>query len=153
MHRSERRRNREAAREEKLATDPNLFDLLPSVSFGPKNQPILPGWQFGNVVINYENSSSPEAEREVVSAHSYGRQIGRMMDALCVLIGERETQGDLPKEFTDVLNLHKEIKVIKLKAATRRIEALQSDLKTVKANNPAEYHVMMAALKKLAENG
>ena len=53
-------------------------------------QPINPGWSFGNVInVTSSNSSSPDTEREIVSRHSYGRQIGRMMDAIELLLEER----------------------------------------------------------------
>ena len=47
-------------------------------------QPINPGWSLINVT--YNNSSAPAIERDVLQQHSYGRQIGRLMDALSVLV-------------------------------------------------------------------
>ena len=59
-------------------------------------QPILPGWVFGSVTnVTEQNSSAPETEREIIAAQSYGRQLGRVMDALAVLI------ADLPKAEQD----------------------------------------------------
>jgi len=52
------------------------------------NQPINPGWSFGNITVNNVNSSAPDVERDVVSRHSYGRQIGRLMDAVAALADE-----------------------------------------------------------------
>ena len=49
-------------------------------------QPILPGWP---ITINGINSSAPQTEVEVVQHHSYGRQLGRVADALEALIEER----------------------------------------------------------------
>ncbi|MCP4615127.1 MAG: hypothetical protein GY844_01695, partial [Bradyrhizobium sp.] len=71
-------------------TMPNPLDFFAP----PRNleQPILPGWVFGSVTnITEQNSSAPDTEREIVAAQSYGRQLGRVMDALAVLI------ADLPK--------------------------------------------------------
>src|SRR4051812_4301999 len=44
---------------------------------GPGNlvQPILPGWTLN---INSINSTAPQTEVDVVSKHSYGRQLGRL---------------------------------------------------------------------------
>jgi len=47
------------------------------------NQSILPGWSF--LTINENNSTSPETEQYVLARHSYGRQIGRMMDLVDIL--------------------------------------------------------------------
>ncbi len=47
-------------------------------------QSILPDWSF--MTINENNSSAPGTEQKIVSQDSYGRQIGRMMDVLEVLV-------------------------------------------------------------------
>src|SRR6476469_10970203 len=69
----------------------------PLPSFAPQalNQPILPGWLFANSInVTEENSSSPETEREIVAAHSYGQQLGRIMDVLDELI-RKQPSGSL----------------------------------------------------------
>ena len=66
-------------------------------SFAPQalNQPILPGWLFANSInVTEENSSSPETEQEIVAAHSYGQQLGRIMDVVDELI-RNEPAGSL----------------------------------------------------------
>jgi hypothetical protein len=113
------------------------------------DQPILPAWQFGNVVINYDNSSSPEAEREIVSAQSYGRQIGRLMDAVCVLIAKQENETEGAKALDDLVKLHAQIKDIKLRVAERKIESLRNDLELLKNNRRKEYCTMIEKLKEL----
>jgi hypothetical protein len=130
----------------------SAFNLM---NWAPRSldQPILPGWQFGNVVINYDNSSSPETERQIVSAQSYGRQIGRLMDAVCVLINKQEESREGLKALEDLVKLHKEIENIKVRVAERKIELLRKDLELIKRNRPAEYRAMIAELKGLlAEN-
>ena len=53
-------------------------------------QPINPGWTFGNLIsVTEQNSSAPDTERDIVSVDSYGRQLGRVIDALAELINER----------------------------------------------------------------
>ena len=50
-------------------------------------QPINPGWSFGNVInVTEQNSTAPDTEQEILRHHSYGRQIGRMMDAVALLL-------------------------------------------------------------------
>jgi hypothetical protein len=66
---------------------PNPLDVFAA----PRNlvQPILPGWVFGSVTnVTEQNSSAPDTEREIVAGQSYGRQLGRVMDALAVLIAD-----------------------------------------------------------------
>ena len=57
----------------------SLMNLAPQFL----SQPINPGWTLGSVInITENNSSAPDTEREVLSHHSYGRQLGRIIDAL-----------------------------------------------------------------------
>ena len=55
-------------------------------------QPILPGWTLN---LNSNNSTAPRTEVDIVAKHSYGRQIGRISDALRVLLLEQHSS--LPK--------------------------------------------------------
>ena len=61
------------------------------------SQPLNPGWVFGNVSITTRNSGDPETERRITEAVSYGRQLGRMMDALAVLAAQLDP-GSLTAE-------------------------------------------------------
>ncbi|MEP4033458.1 hypothetical protein [Roseibium polysiphoniae] len=58
------------------------------------------GSQFGLININLGRSPAPEIEQKVLQeVGSYGRQLGRMGDALNVLIEKLEPKlGDLTKE-------------------------------------------------------
>jgi len=58
------------------------------------------GSQFGLININLGRSPAPEIEQKVLEeVGSYGRQLGRMGDALNVLIEKLEPKlGDLTKE-------------------------------------------------------
>ncbi|MEP0235489.1 hypothetical protein [Roseibium sp.] len=58
------------------------------------------GSQFGLININLGRSPAPEIEQKVLQeVGSYGRQLGRMGDALNVLIEKLEPKlGDLSKE-------------------------------------------------------
>ena len=98
-------------------------------------QPINPGWSFGNVIVNSVNSSAPDVEREVVSRHSYGRQIGRLMDAVEALSEAVPGVGkdERIKEFRE---LAAEVEQIKKEAAPRRLEQIQREVEWLKHNDP-----------------
>jgi hypothetical protein len=77
---------RRAAQENAMSTQPLMwpFNLFAP---GNLNQPILPGWSFGNVSVNYAGNA--EIERKVVEdIASYGKQIGILTDAVLVLAGK-----------------------------------------------------------------
>src|SRR3954468_22293852 len=51
---------------------------------GNLNQPILPGWSFGNVSLNYAGNA--EIEKDVVEkVASFGKQLGIITDAVLAL--------------------------------------------------------------------
>jgi hypothetical protein len=107
-------------------------------------QPILPGWA---ITINGINSSAPQTEVEVVQRHSYGRQLGRMADALQALIDERGEGASSDPRFTEFATMKQEIDELKLDAAARRIEQLRADLAALKATRPTEYRRLRDALR------
>lgn len=111
-------------------------------------QPINPGWSFGNVVISAANSSAPEVEREVVSRHSYGRQLNRVLDALCVLV------DGLPAAVADDPRIHAfralatEIADIKRQSRSQRLARLREDLERLKAEDEAAWAALADALRR-----
>jgi len=115
--------------------------------FGPEqlSQPILPGWNFGNMYfVSEENSRDPGMERQILAENSYGRQLGRIMDALTVLVNQqseaaRAADGPL-KEFLD---LAEEIREIKERARTRRVDNLRSSLASLRQQCPQEFKQLM----------
>ena len=124
---------------------PNPLDFFAA----PSNvaQSILPGWFSIVTNITEQNSSAPDTEREIVAAQSYGRQLGRVMDALAVLI------ADLPKEkqeataFEEFSKIRREIEDIKAQAAARRLDHIAVDLATLKETKPEEYERIAATLR------
>jgi hypothetical protein len=97
------------------------------------SQSILPGWNFGPITINDQNSGSPSAELEIVAAASYGRQLGKLMDAVCLLI-ERDghnDDADLPPPLADLLALRDRVEAIKTDTAKRRVQQVARDLRDV----------------------
>lgn len=116
--------------------------------FSPTNlsQPILPGWNFGNTYIVSEfNSKAPGTERRILAEHSYGRQIGRIMEALCVLVKERSDAGqDGP--LKNFLELAEEIDKIKKSTAENRMARIEADLAVLKKESPDDYAQLIKAL-------
>jgi hypothetical protein len=106
-------------------------------------QPILPGWTFN---INGNNSSSPQTEADVVAVHSYGRQLGRIADALAALIEEQHGKAPRSKPYAQFLDMKRQIDAVKHKAAAARISRLVSDLALLKDRDEAEYARLRAEL-------
>lgn len=105
------------------ASGMSLFNsLFPWMA--PKNlaQSILPGWIFANTVsISEKNSSAPEVEGDIVSEVSYGRQLGRIIEALSDLINERPI-SQRSKKMQDFLSLSEKIERINLESTERRLD-------------------------------
>jgi len=114
---------------------------------GTLEQSILPGWMFGSVInVTERNSSAPDTERDIVTAHSYGQQLGWVIDALAALIAERTEGAPRSEELDKLLELQRKIRAIKTKAAEHRMERIRSDLALLKAEKPEEYRQLVAAL-------
>lgn len=106
-------------------------------------QPILPGWTFN---INSNNSSSPQTEMDVLTKHSYGRQIGRISDALEALVVAQHGNKPTDKRYADFLKMKREIDQVKEGAAAARVEQIRKDLELLRAKNPSEYERLRSAL-------
>ena len=127
---------------------PNPLDFFAA----PRNfvQPILPGW-FGSVInITEQNSSAPDTEREIVAAQSYGRQLGRVMDALAVLIADLPKAKQDATAFKEFAKIRREIDDIKAQAAARRLDRIAADLAT-KETKPKEYERLAATLREAVD--
>lgn len=108
-------------------------------------QSILP-WTFAAMVVNEDNSKNPAMEREIVRQASYGKQLGRISDALETLIAKTGVKHD--DAINDFLELKSRIDVIKHDTATTRFEVVLADLKQLKRDNLAEFR---ECLKRIAE--
>lgn len=114
---------------------------------GKLDQPILPGWTFGSVInVTERNSSAPDTERDIVAAHSYGQQLGWVVDALATLIAERPKGTPRSEELNNLLKLQRKIRAIKTKAAEHRMERIMSDLELLKEEKPEEYRHLVEGL-------
>jgi hypothetical protein len=119
------------------------------------HQPILPGWIFaGAVTVNERNSSAPETEREIVAAESYGRQIGRMSDALAVLVAEWPEGKPKPEAIREFEELRTRIDEIKLGVSSRRAQRFLDDMALLQRDNAAEFRRLADQVRRLeAEDG
>jgi hypothetical protein len=116
----------------------------------PQNlvQPLFPGAMFGIVTnVTEQNSSSPDTEREIVAAQSYGRQLGRVSNALAAVIEGLPKEKQKEKPFEEFAEMRHDIDAIKLAAATRRLDRIAADLATMKAAKPEAYQQMAAKLR------
>lgn len=112
-------------------------------------QAINPGWNFGpTFTLNSGNSSAPQTEVEVLQRHSYGRQLGRISEALELLIDERARTAPKDQRVADFLKMKAEIDAVKLDAAAARVDGLRADLAALKKSRPAEYTKLKDALRK-----
>jgi hypothetical protein len=110
---------------------------------GTMVQPILPGWTFN---LNSNNSSAPQTEVDVVAKHSYGRQIGRISDALRTLLLEQHRSPPKTGPLAEFLAMWEEIEQVKTESAAARLQQIGSDLALVKKTNRGEYLRLRAAL-------
>lgn len=130
------------------------------------DQSINPGWTFGNIFINSRNSPDPQTELRIVQAVSYGRQLGRNLDAVTVLVSKVDRSRLDPKEalaleeFTRIAAL---VDVAKQMAESlpeaspaedlsRSIESLARCLRRVKADNPELHATLSTRLREALQD-
>lgn len=96
-------------------------------------QPINPGWTFGNLIqVTEQNSSAPDTEQAIVRRHSYGRQIGRMMDAVELLLEHAPAAVQKDKRATDLKKIQRDVDAIKREQAAQRLQRLRDELAELK---------------------
>ena len=124
----------------------------PFISPAPQSlyQPILPGWLFANTInVTEENSSSPETEQQIVAAHSYGQQLGRLIDVVDELIKEQpagQLDAQSVEKFTEIKD---DADRIKARLAARRVEQAISDLATIKQHHPDDYQALAKKIREI----
>ena len=104
------------------------------------NQSILPGWSF--MTVNEGNSSDPATEQRVVAGDSYGRQIGRMMDALEVLIAANPAIAHDP-HIEAFETLRKRVDAAKAAGEPDRLARMAADLKALKEKDPKAFKALI----------
>ncbi|WEY39181.1 hypothetical protein [Paraburkholderia sp. SUR17] len=90
-------------------------------------------WTFAGLVVNQTNSSNPAAERAIVSKESYGKQLGRISDALNSLIRQTDVKRD--DAINEFLEIKARIDDIKHGTETTRFEAVLVDLRKLRRKN------------------
>jgi hypothetical protein len=135
-------------------TDGALFDpfgLLKAfyglpTSAGAFVQPILPGWTFGNLVVNETNSSAPATEAAIVAQESYGRQLGKLTDAVFALI-ERQGGPDGVDALEELVELRQHIEDIKAATVTDHLKRVEQDLAHLKTHDKGAYKAAVRTLR------
>lgn len=113
------------------------------------NQPILPGWSF--FTVNEANSSAPDTERRILAQDSYGRQIGRLMDVVDVLV-QQAAKADpaLLKDpcVVDLAELKARIDDAKTQAQKARQDRLIDDLLALRRQDAARFEAVIKAVSR-----
>ena len=118
----------------------DFFERLLQVAPNKLDQQINPGWTFGNLIsVTEQNSSAPDTERNIVAVHSYGRQLGRVLDAVAALIEDLPEAKQQSPAFKKLADLQEEIAKIKSRSAARRLDRLAADLEELRKTDIAEY--------------
>jgi len=119
----------------------------------------------GNVIttiINEDNSTNPSKEKDIVENHySYGKQLGRIGDALNVLISlvvlqrdPAELQQDERHALEDFVEMHKNIVEVKGEHASlneTQLDFLFKDIKDLKGTDPETYRYLIEKMRDFAE--
>ena len=95
---------------------------------GNLNQPILPGWSFGNVSVNYAGNA--EIEKDVVEkVASFGKQLGIITDAVLALADGKPKDDkaimrlkEIAAKIEDVKNRNKASLADQARGAMQRLE-------------------------------
>ena len=110
-------------------------------------QPINPGWSFGNVVnVTHLNSSAPDIERDVLQKHSYGRQIGRMTDAVSALLEHLPAAAKRDERVVEFVALAQDVARIKDEARLPRLARIRQDIEALKREDPNAYRELQRML-------
>jgi hypothetical protein len=98
---------------------------MPSINLplsGAVNQTLLPWTNF--LTVNMGQSSNPQVEEDVLSIASYGKQLGRVEDALNVLIRHTLDKLELSDE-KDRLSEDEQRAIIDFKTMLNEIDKLK----------------------------
>ena len=100
------------------------------------------GDQLGFININTSQSSDPQLERHIVTeVAGYGRQLGRILDALDVLVRQSRHEKLSAAErraLDDMQALHAEIAAAKTRYAGRRGDRLVEEIRALRQEPDAD---------------
>ncbi|MDT7581994.1 MAG: hypothetical protein QOK35_3258 [Pseudonocardiales bacterium] len=121
---------------------------------GPvSSQSILPNWNFGTVVnVTEQNSAAPATEAAILQTYSYGRQLGRIADALQVLVDER--RGPRNRDLDTFVDMKRRIDLTKDGMADARLQQFRDDLAQLGERDGAAFaELRREVLRTLDEEG
>jgi len=112
------------------------------------DQPINPDWAFWNLIsVTEQNSSAPGTERDIVANDSYGRQLGKVIDALVELIDRQPKETQQKTAIKELVALHDKIEKIKIQSAAHRLDRIAADLATLRKGDQTEYQRLVQKLR------
>jgi hypothetical protein len=121
-----------------------------ALALAPRNltQPINPGWTFGNVIqVTEQNSTAPDTEQQIVSRHSYGRQIGRLMDAVALLLEHADATTRDDTRAQDFNTLQRDVQAIKREQVAARLQRRRDELVALRRDHPEVWRELRVLLK------
>lgn len=136
-----------------MAEPASLFDPFGFFRYAPRlapdalTQDILPGWSLISITEN--NSSAPDTERRIVEQESYGRQIGKLTEAVLDLIDALPTDKREQPAYKDLRDLKARVDALKAESAARRLDRWQDDLSLLKRVDPTEYERQVMKLREM----
>lgn len=98
------------------------------------------------VNVTHLNSSAPDIERDVLQKHSYGRQIGRMMDAVSALIEQLPAAAKRDGRVAEFVALAEDVARIKDEARLPRLARIRQDIEALKREDPNAYRELQRML-------
>jgi hypothetical protein len=111
-------------------------------------QPINTGWTFGNLIqVTEANSTAPDTERQIVNRHSYGRQIGRVMDAVELLLEHTDANARDDPRAKDFVALLSDVQAIKREQSAARLQRLRDELVSLRRDHPEAWRELRALLR------
>jgi hypothetical protein len=113
------------------------------------------GDQLGFININTAGAGDPALERRITEqVASYGRQLGRVLDTLDVLIRRVDPQQLTPEDrhaLVQLQELRDEINAVKAKSAADRIDRLVAAIQTLRRDPKANRDALQRLREALAE--
>ena len=124
-----------------LASNLRAWNALAQRSMFTFNEPILQGWTFN---IDSNNSTDPDTEHEVLRSTSYGKQLGKLTDAVAQLVAL--APPDKRAAFGEFTAMKKEVDGAKKRALAARVARVKLDLERLKDSDADEYERLRAML-------
>lgn len=108
------------------------------------SQPINPDWSL--VRITNLNSSAPEVERQVLAQQSYGRQIGKLLDAVSALVERLPPAAAKDERIEAFVKLAQAVEQIKNDARRPRLERLRDEIEDLRRTDEPAYQQLRSML-------